>query len=77
MPPVLQELCPEADTQGSHDCPLRHQALQMQGASQHDLHYDNPTKPKVRYYNASLTLITWGIRKISKGQDQVKSSVSR
>ncbi|KAL0187426.1 hypothetical protein M9458_019096, partial [Cirrhinus mrigala] len=30
VPPVLQELRPEADAQGSHDRPLRHQALQMQ-----------------------------------------------
>lgn len=47
MPPVLQELCPETDTQGSHDCPLRHQALQMQGESQQDFHHDNLTKRKV------------------------------
>ena len=29
--PLLQELCAETDPQGTHDCPLGREALQMQG----------------------------------------------
>lgn len=48
----------------------------MQGVSQHDFHYDNPSKPKVKRYHASLTLITWGIKNMSKGERSSKNLVS-
>lgn len=29
--PLLQKLCPETDSEGTHDCPLRYQTIQVQG----------------------------------------------